>query len=200
MQPWGRTLLNGLETLSYDGVNDYSTVSPNYSGSKITVAMVHRYRSGGDAWGRHISAGDGAQVNDYQNTTGFMIQDRKTNSSLEIYYNSSQIGPDLVHADLDWMITLIQFDSATVKARHNGAEVGSVAQAGNFNIKSLRLGAPIFASSSMRGQVGVADLYVIGDSFSDATLERLEGWLAHKYALTSILPAGHPYKTTAPTT
>ena len=34
---------------------------------------------------------------------------------------------------------------------------------------------------------------------SDSDIEKLFGWAAHKYGLTTNLPGGHPYKTVAPT-
>jgi hypothetical protein len=34
---------------------------------------------------------------------------------------------------------------------------------------------------------------------TDAEIDRLNGWAAHKYGLTANLPGGHPYKTTAHT-
>lgn len=42
--------------------------------------------------------------------------------------------------------------------------------------------------------------YLAGTGFTDDDIERLEGWAAHRFALTSLLPAGHPYKSVAPTT
>jgi hypothetical protein len=44
----------------------------------------------------------------------------------------------------------------------------------------------------------VAD--VPGTGGTDITdVEKAEGYLAHKWALTGILPGGHPYKSSAPT-
>lgn len=39
---------------------------------------------------------------------------------------------------------------------------------------------------------------IVPSVVSDADAERLEGYYAHKCGLTSLLPSGHPYKTSAP--
>ena len=39
---------------------------------------------------------------------------------------------------------------------------------------------------------------VIGNSLSTNDRQRVEGYLAHKWGLTALLPAGHPYKSAAP--
>lgn len=49
------------------------------------------------------------------------------------------------------------------------------------------------------GLVGsLAETVVFNAALSSSDLEKVEGYLAHKWGLTSKLPAGHPYKTVAP--
>ena len=45
----------------------------------------------------------------------------------------------------------------------------------------------------------IAEVIVGDDTLADSDAQRLEGYLAHKWGLTSNLPVSHPYKTTAPT-
>jgi len=44
----------------------------------------------------------------------------------------------------------------------------------------------------------VAEVLFIGSAVSTDIRQRIEGYLAHKWGLTASLPAGHPYKTSAP--
>lgn len=64
------------------------------------------------------------------------------------------------------------------------------------------------ATCTIGGYLGTAnetfkgDIYAIvmgNTALSLAEQQKLEGWAAHKYGLTSNLPAGHPYKTLIPT-
>lgn len=45
----------------------------------------------------------------------------------------------------------------------------------------------------------VGEVLVFSSSLSPSDREKVEGYLAHKWGLTSLLPGGHPYKTIAPT-
>ena len=44
----------------------------------------------------------------------------------------------------------------------------------------------------------IAEIVVTHNALSTADREKLEGYLAHKWALTGNLPSGHPYKTSPP--
>ncbi len=45
----------------------------------------------------------------------------------------------------------------------------------------------------------LAELLTFSTPLHDAEREKIEGYIAHKYGITSVLPASHPYKTTVPT-
>jgi len=61
----------------------------------------------------------------------------------------------------------------------------------NFNIGSTSTGG-------LDTDMDLAEALIAVGTLSDANLQRITGYLAHKYALTSGLPSDHPYKTTAP--
>lgn len=46
----------------------------------------------------------------------------------------------------------------------------------------------------------VKSMMVLDNIPVSADVERIEGWIAHEFGLTGLLPAGHPYKSTAPST
>ena len=49
------------------------------------------------------------------------------------------------------------------------------------------------------GSFDLAELLTFSIPLHDAEREKVEGYIAHKYKLTSLLPASHPYKNTVPT-
>jgi hypothetical protein len=57
----------------------------------------------------------------------------------------------------------------------------------------------VFSAASGAIAVEIAEIVVISSSASVEDHENVEGYLAHKYNLTSNLPVTHPYKTVAPT-
>lgn len=84
----------------------------------------------------------------------------------------------------------------------NGAEESATAGGGtgvptstdaNFDIGRARLSSGNYDYSNLR----IHEL-IINNSTSQTDREKIEGYIAHKWGLTANLPAGHPYKTTAP--
>jgi hypothetical protein len=45
----------------------------------------------------------------------------------------------------------------------------------------------------------VGEFLIVQQALSDADRRRVEGYLAHRFALTASLPSGHPYKSNPPT-
>ncbi len=49
------------------------------------------------------------------------------------------------------------------------------------------------------GSVDLAEMLVFSIPLHDSERQKVEGYIAHKYNLTTLLPPGHPYKNTVPT-
>ena len=49
-----------------------------------------------------------------------------------------------------------------------------------------------------QGWGSIKEIIFLPHNFSDGDRQRVEGYLAHKHGLTGLLPASHPYKSTAP--
>ena len=79
----------------------------------------------------------------------------------------------------------------------DGTAAASVSSTGNFTSTPL---LTLFDDVSGSSWTGKCSEFILGDTtLSDANRERIEGYLAHKWALTGGLPGGHPYKNAAPT-
>lgn len=61
----------------------------------------------------------------------------------------------------------------------------------------LSIGA--FNTGILAADVDLASIAIDKTALAAGDIARLFGWAAHKYGLTASLPAGHPYKTVAPT-
>ena len=59
--------------------------------------------------------------------------------------------------------------------------IGSIDDTGNYSLDGA-----------------IAEIMFIGENVTDDTAKRAEGYLAHKWGLESLLPVGHPYKTSPP--
>lgn len=76
---------------------------------------------------------------------------------------------------------------------------GETAQQESFSASSLSSWASIGAGTSQAANVPYTELIITPSTPSAGDILRIEGYLAHKWGLTANLPAGHPYKSAAPT-
>lgn len=79
-----------------------------------------------------------------------------------------------------------------------GALSGTVGNTSNTSA-SLPLGIGAYNTGAAPADVDLATIVVGSIGLTQQDIDRLFGWAAHKYGLTASLPAGHPYKSAAPT-
>lgn len=66
-------------------------------------------------------------------------------------------------------------------------------------IASIGSGAHTLGSYGTTGYVGdFGEAVIYNRALTDAEIEQVEGYLAHKWGQTALLPSGHPYKSAAP--
>ena len=75
----------------------------------------------------------------------------------------------------------------------NGSKInnGDLSNDASFNLGST-------STQGLDTDMDCAEALIAVGTLSDTNLQRITGYLAHKYALTSGLPADHPYKSAAP--
>jgi hypothetical protein len=140
------------------------------------------------------------------NTTYSLVVD--TTNSLNIWTAGgySVIFGDYALSDADVFVSITRNgylrDGTTL--RFNGTNyTGSRTLTGTVsdyttNISSfpLVLGTWVEGVYYLRGYIRS---YLIFGGTDTSNIEKAEGYLAHRYDKTSLLPVGHPYKTSAPT-
>jgi hypothetical protein len=113
-----------------------------------------------------------------------------------VYYGST----DLIHP-----IPLERGSNAIITARReqdngttfaNGAQIGSGTTTFGGSTR-CSLGSNEFGGQN--GNTMISELVFVKSAMSVEDRQLMEGYLAHKWDMTSILPSDHPYKTTAPT-
>lgn len=80
--------------------------------------------------------------------------------------------------------------------RHNGTAIAT-GSAGSQNW-SVNLSVGL-SNANFYVDAIYAEIVIISGASDVSTIEKLEGYLAHKWGLTASLPSGHPYKTDPPT-
>ena len=99
------------------------------------------------------------------------------------------------------MFTVEYTGNAAFKGRINGGslERSSAAVANNFQSKpALDFTIGSHSNGGGANNMAVGEFIIFNDVLSAADRNKIEGYLAHKWNLTSTLPSGHAYKSSAP--
>lgn len=188
-QPIYRTnILNGLPAVEFDG-SDYLAV-PGLSASSRDETIIAVFRSnvtsdfdailGPNNFGGRAFMRQGSNDRLLFDKVGTGILATSTGSVNE---NTFGIAAEIV-------------TPSTVQFSINGTLESVVSQSTKFTS-----GLSTYIGASHQSQfwlLGYAVEIIVASALSTADLARLEGYLAHKYALTGNLPGGHVYKITAP--
>lgn len=86
--------------------------------------------------------------------------------------------------------------SADYKIRLDGTQIFTTGtNTVDLTGATRRVGASMDTANRFDGLFGMIGF---GVTITDSEMEKVEGYLAHRFGLTANLPGGHPYKTTAP--
>ena len=112
---------------------------------------------------------------------------------------TSSSGPSL---NSPTILSLVKKQSSgTIQMFLNGALSGSltgITQDPKVSESAIYIGGNQKLSASETFSGKVFEILVYSAALSDDQRKRVEGYLAHRFALTSLLPADHPNKTTSP--
>ena len=192
--------LNGLNVISFDGVNDYFEVNLGAISQPYMVFFCGR--ANGNTAGGSMSAP--------------FIFDSKVGESTRTFvtFNPNGTSADngkLAAGVIPNIITTSEVNSynapTLIDVVFNGTSSsiyseGSLVLSGTLAIGSLTkviLGQRQTLNLTVTALNGYFGEFIIITGTNSDVRQKTEGYLAHKWSLTANLPSDHPYKTTAPT-
>ena len=99
--------------------------------------------------------------------------------------------------DNEILIASSTYNGSVLSAWKNGDVHSSPLSITRTGFGTVNIGGTV--DDSVRRFAGtIAEVIIMSTSAATADREKIEGYLAHKWGLTANLPAGHPYKTSAP--
>lgn len=198
--------LNGKNVITFDGTNDVltATLSTGLSSSFAVFAVVIPLRN---------QAIEGYVVSEVASYSNYWFAFGRGGSGLGQKMGISMF--DGTNNPISENTTLPTLGSAYIMGgvRDTAASPRKLFYYQNATLigdvtDNTNLTAPSYSNLRIGGQVNQANRYsnvriaevVIVPSLPTGTVrQQMEGYLAHKWGLTANLPAGHPYKSTAPT-
>jgi hypothetical protein len=195
------TGFNSLPTIkglasSFQRLRTTGNVSGFSGGSSLWGIAVGTMESGTSTNGRLFSFG-AVGLDDWNAVPRTLLIGRRiATNSLEAFRNSSSLSTANISLDTPSIFGSV-FNGTNHIFYLDGTAASAVSSTGNFTSTPQ---LTIFNDSTNAGWTGKCSEFILGDTtLSSADRERIEGYLAHKWALTGNLPGGHPYKTAAPT-
>jgi hypothetical protein len=199
-------VLNGLPVLTLDGTDDYMVVphnnALNMQIASSTVIVVYRKSAGFRVMQKKIGFGSAGDVQDswFYDDAGLLAVAGGFTTSYATNQNS-------------WLIESSTWDGSTIKHYRNGSKLvptdvtgGTIvngeidpAATPTANTNDLWIGRrdnPQGTSGIMTGQI--AAIILCSTALADLDRQKIEGYYAHRLALTANLPSGHPYKVNPP--
>ncbi|MGB2194379.1 MAG: hypothetical protein ACPH54_07195 [Candidatus Poseidoniaceae archaeon] len=135
------------------------------------------------------------------------------NDHVQRQENGQNTNPDFHnHRDHDffWRTNVTDPNILNGTTRLNGSIIDGLSTnlPTNLSVISLKTNGNVFASAfgydrhvKSRQWLGdLAELIICNQELSDSDVQKVEGYLAHKWGLTDDLPGSHPYKNNSPTT
>lgn len=181
----GTHTLNGMNTIRFDGINDYIFSTTGMPSGDLTIFAVHDFAGG--AQEAVITNGG-----NYASGTQAMIRPWTIN------YGQTQETIPPVSADP--VIMMLRGNASVMEGSGNGDTVISTAVTLRDTMEpNIILGASSSGTTPFAYYPGnIAEIIIFNSFIDDDTRRKVEGYLAWKWGLVGNLPAGHPYKSNPP--
>ncbi len=189
----GTRMINNKNVIDFDGVNSdlsNASLSSAISSQSVSIFSVQQYDvldvQSMTAWSLHASTA----------TVGmFLHATFGSTASLGLRYptNTPVQYPESLNIEL---LSYVKANATSQKGWITGSSQNEVTTSVNtFPAVKLNLGSRN-GSNFLNG--AIAEFIVVPNEVSTTDREKLEGYLAHKWGLSTSLPETHPYKLIAP--
>jgi len=191
------SMINGLGAIYFDTWNGRKlTGIPDIDCTNVCIVSVMMGSSGDSPTAGKVASTDGSdslEVYESSNTTSgkgnAMVKVDNVGCNTATAYNAA-LAVQVPHIYAVW------YDGSESAGRANGGVVSSAntgaPDGATFTINEIRFGR---SANTPKNYVGESVILNIADM---DTIEKVEGYLAHKWGLLSALPEDHPYRYSEP--
>jgi hypothetical protein len=182
--------INGKNVVNCGSIASIVSLATHNIGSTSVIAVVIKPNSITPSNRDYITGGT-------NNDTCHILYQQPINppQGLNLYSGAVLGGADVLVASTTSMI-IGRTNGVSSSVRHNGT-ILSTGQAGAQNWSTtIRIG---ISNSGTNADSIYAEVVILSGASDVSTIEKLEGYLAHKWGLTANLPNDHPYRWMPPT-
>jgi hypothetical protein len=184
--------VNGLPCVEFQATNQILSTSYTLPTSNIyhfdVVKRLATLGAQGSAFGYQI--GLNRQFAGFRDNSNLWFGSGNTS----LFFSASNSSANTAHIFAYQLV-----GSTTAGLRFNGSIARSVQEfTGTCGGGTMVVGEG-GGTSPLGSIIGVSERITVNASISLSDIQKVEGYLAHKWGLTASLPSDHPYKTVAPT-
>jgi hypothetical protein len=179
---------NGRDTVSFDGTDDVLGSASRVLGDIYTIAWVAKNRvQSQTSWalGQGSAGGTGRMYATLEYSDKLFIH--QVDNGAQVVSGTPAGGHKLYALTRSGASSAIKIDG--------GPAINGSVDTDTVQNTSFTVGGAL----GNYGAIDVCEVVVFLSVVSAGDIQRLEGYLAHKWGLADSLPAGHPYKSAAPT-
>ena len=204
------TATGGTSTYTSNAINGLSAVLLNnswltgpfssaYTGNQVQAFAVASLTTGSGSYGRILSLGRPG-INDFNSADTTFMLCRNTAQNVMIGRNTSYLTVNIPAYSTPF-IAQSSHNSNLMYIGLNGTltpSSQSSGQTGNFNLTSYGIGTNTNTGDATYWAGYLAEVIYYTGVLTTTQRQQVEGYLAWKWGLQSLLPAGHPYKNAPP--
>jgi len=191
--------LNGLPLVTYAGSGQALTgVYNNVTFNQQSTFVLLNYESGSETYTRFFSQALDGQTGDATGS-GHYIPLRRDGSGSSI--GAFALGNPramISHPTGDWGLFSAMHSGSQIRNYVNSGVPGTYDHDLNGVFRGYGVGGSVASSVSQSLQGDIAEVIVLDVFQNDDDRQRTEGYLAHKWGVTHLLPTNHPYKSELP--
>ncbi len=196
--------IGNLQAVQFNGINQYLTGDSNNTVATLTVFFVGKSLNTNQApYAGMMSIWENSQMYDWNNAGSAVLFSQNNTLANSIYtHRNSFILSSLTGTLTTGFLATTVFNGSTNTLYLNGTPSAGIASTDSFNANKVILGArwqkSAIAPPFWNGNFG--ETIICNTDLSTSDRQKIEGYLAHKWALAAELPADHPYKSSSPVT
>jgi hypothetical protein len=192
--------INGKSAISMAGGYFTGPLATANTGTQLHAFGVMTIDSSSGVWPRPLALGRPG-VDDYNSsTTTFAIIRYSGSQAVAIGRNGQYLNVGIPAYSTPFLVQSSHNGATEYMSVNGNLTVSSLntGQTGNFNITSYALGVNTNTGDYFPWNGFYGEVMYFNVQLSDANRQKIEGYLAWKWGLESLLPAGHPHKSAAP--
>ena len=199
----GSPVLTGISINAYPAIvtasGQYFTGPTSVTGTTLTVfavAKTTRTLPNGGLDQRLVSLVNGANVDYGRADSVIALFNQGSGSSSITTWRLGSVAGSVIATNTPFQV-VSKYDGTNGSIWEDGSLGGSSASSGTFGITKYGIGNQ--ANPTSENWIGsIGEVIIYNTALTDTQRQLVEGYLAWKWGLQASLPAGHPYKSSAP--